>query len=64
MDGAVRRAGPLKFCDKHIFQRFWHGKDTTRTGAGLGLAIVDEIMKAHDGRVLIGDGPREARFLR
>lgn len=41
----------------HIFQRFWRGKDTNRTGAGLGLAIVDEIIKAHDGRVLIGDGP-------
>jgi two-component system, OmpR family, sensor histidine kinase TctE len=33
----------------HIFERFWRGRDAHHTGAGLGLAIVAEIARAHDG---------------
>lgn len=40
-----------------IFERFWRGKERTGTGAGLGLAIVTEIMKAHRGTVSVGDVP-------
>lgn len=40
---------------ERIFDRFWRGKGTTSPGAGLGLSIVQEIMKAHRGRVTVGD---------
>jgi signal transduction histidine kinase len=35
----------------HIFDRFWQARHTTRTGAGLGLAIVRGIVEAHDGAI-------------
>ncbi len=39
---------------RHIFTRFWRG-DRSRSratgGAGIGLAIVHELVRAHDGRV-------------
>jgi two-component system, OmpR family, sensor histidine kinase TctE len=41
----------------HIFDRFRRGKETRGTGAGLGLAIVREIMRAHGGEVLVFDRP-------
>ncbi len=40
-----------------IFERFWRGKGASWHGAGLGLAIVVETMKAHGGSVAVGDGP-------
>lgn len=39
-----------------IFERFWRG-DRNTGGAGLGLAIVDQIMKALQGSVLVDDAP-------
>jgi two-component system, OmpR family, sensor histidine kinase TctE len=39
---------------KHIFERFWRG-GKGGAGAGLGLAIVMEIMKAHQGSVSLDD---------
>jgi signal transduction histidine kinase len=41
----------------HVFERFWRGKATNSTGAGLGLAIVAEIMKAHHGSISVDDNP-------
>ncbi len=41
---------------ERIFDRFWRGKTAPAHGAGLGLAIVAEIMKAHGGRAEIGAG--------
>jgi len=42
---------------EHIFERFWRGRSAESRGAGLGLAIVREIMKMHRGEVEIGDNP-------
>jgi len=36
-----------------IFERFWRGKGTASNGAGLGLAIVREIMNAHHGSIRV-----------
>ena len=42
---------------ERIFDRFWRGKWPKTAGAGLGLAIVREIMKAHGGEVAVLDNP-------
>jgi len=39
------------------FERFWRGKAAPSPGAGLGLAIVAEIMKAHGGSAKVDAGP-------
>lgn len=39
-----------------IFERFWRG-DRSAGGAGLGLAIVDQIMKSLQGSVQVGEAP-------
>jgi signal transduction histidine kinase len=43
---------------ERIFERFWRGKGGPSHGAGLGLAIVVEIMKAHGGSVRVDAGPQ------
>jgi signal transduction histidine kinase len=40
-----------------IFERFWRGKGTASSGAGLGLAIVREIMNAHRGSIRVEQNP-------
>jgi signal transduction histidine kinase len=40
-----------------IFERFWRGKGTASNGAGLGLAIVREIMNAHGGSIRVDQVP-------
>jgi signal transduction histidine kinase len=40
---------------EHIFDRFWRSRNPKAEGAGLGLAIVREIMKAHGGVVTLAD---------
>ena len=42
---------------EQVFERFWRGKGTNSAGAGLGLAIVAEIMKAHQGSISVDDNP-------
>jgi signal transduction histidine kinase len=47
----------------HMFERFWRGKGVRTDGAGLGLAIVMEIVKAHGASITVSDRvPRGARF--
>jgi signal transduction histidine kinase len=43
---------------ERIFDRFWRGKGPKTEGAGLGLAIVRETMKAHGGHVAVADSSR------
>ena len=42
---------------QRIFERFWRGRGAARQGAGLGLAIVAEIAKAHSGSIEVADRP-------
>jgi signal transduction histidine kinase len=47
----------------HLFDRFWRGRKRRGGGAGLGLAIVAEIVKSHHGTISVGDNqPCGARF--
>jgi len=39
---------------ERVFDRFWRGRNRKSDGAGLGLAIVREIMRAHGGSVTVG----------
>jgi signal transduction histidine kinase len=42
---------------ERVFDRFWRGKGMQTEGAGLGLAIVRETLKAHGGTVSVTDAP-------
>jgi two-component system sensor histidine kinase BaeS len=45
---------------KHVFKRFWRGdrsRSRTTGGAGIGLAIVRELVRAHDGRIDVESVP-------
>ena len=63
----VDRAGRIEVADRgsgvprkvreNIFKRFWRGAGEKKEGAGLGLAIVREIMGAHRGSVSVADNP-------
>lgn len=63
----VDRAGRIDVADRgrgvpqkdreNIFKRFWRGAGEKKEGAGLGLAIVSEITRAHRGSVSVADNP-------
>ena len=40
-----------------VFERFWRGRSSRHSGAGLGLAIVAEIARAYDGTIQVSDEP-------
>jgi signal transduction histidine kinase len=54
---SVQDSGPGIPADDrpHIFERFWRGKGARADGAGLGLAIVLEIVKAHGASITVSD---------
>jgi signal transduction histidine kinase len=61
-DGAVEVAdrGPGVAAEdrERIFERFWRGRAAARgEGAGLGLAIVAQIVAAHGGTITVGNPP-------
>jgi len=46
----------------HVFERFWRSdksRSRSRGGAGIGLAIVRELVRAHDGRIDVSSHPGE-----
>ena len=52
---------------EHVFERFWRGeKSRSRTtgGAGIGLAIVKELVRAHGGQVSVDSAPGEGSTFR
>jgi signal transduction histidine kinase len=57
IDVADRGSGVLPKDRENIFKRFWRGAGEKKEGAGLGLAIVNEIMRAHRGSVSVADNP-------
>jgi signal transduction histidine kinase len=48
-----------------VFDKFYRGKSATKTsGAGIGLAITNEIVRFHGGRIWIEEVvPHGARFV-
>lgn len=42
----------------HIFERFWRGTNPTgAAGSGIGLAVVAELVRAHDGDITVDSTP-------
>lgn len=44
----------------HVFTRFWRGEKSrsrAKGGAGIGLSIVQELVRAHGGRVTVESTP-------
>jgi signal transduction histidine kinase len=41
----------------HVFDWFWHSRRQRRSGAGLGLAIADGLVRAHHGRLRLESRP-------
>ena len=57
----VRDDGPgIDPADRpHVFERFYRAKSSQATaGTGIGLAVVDQLVRAHGGVVGIVDGGR------
>ena len=57
IDVADRGKGVPPADRENIFKRFWRAVGEKKEGAGLGLAIVSEIMKAHGGFIRVSDNP-------
>jgi len=62
----VSDTGPGMAADElpHVFERFWRGRSSASSGgSGIGLAVVDELVRAHQGVVEVESRPGQgARF--
>jgi len=48
----------------HIFDRFWRGTNSTgASGSGVGLAVVAELVRAHDGDIAVDSTPGEGTLM-
>jgi two-component system sensor histidine kinase BaeS len=48
----------------HIFQRFWRGTNSTgATGSGIGLAVVAELVRAHNGDLKVRSEPGQGTVI-
>jgi signal transduction histidine kinase len=56
---SVKDSGPgIKPEDvPHLFDRYWQGTPNAERGLGLGLAIANEIVRAHAGRIWVEPSP-------
>jgi PAS domain S-box-containing protein len=48
----------------HVFERFWQAHESSRAGAGLGLAIAKEIVEAHGGHISVESTPGQGTIFR
>ena len=49
----------------HVFKRFYHvekSRDRSRGGAGIGVAVVKQLIEANGGRVAVESGAGLTRF--
>jgi two-component system phosphate regulon sensor histidine kinase PhoR len=49
---------------RHVFDRFYRGKDRDAEGFGLGLAIVRQAVRSMDGRIELDSSPGEGTCVR
>ena len=49
---------------RHVFDRFYRGKDRDAEGFGLGLAIVRQAVRSMDGRIELDSSPGEGTCIR
>jgi two-component system sensor histidine kinase BaeS len=48
----------------HIFERFWRGTNSTSAaGSGIGLAVVAEVVRAHDGGLQVRSEPGQGTLI-
>jgi two-component system sensor histidine kinase BaeS len=48
----------------HIFERFWRGTNSTGAGGtGVGLAVVAELVRAHEGDITVDSTPGEGTLM-
>jgi two-component system sensor histidine kinase BaeS len=49
----------------HVFERFWRGRaGRSKSGSGVGLAVVAELVRAHHGRVEVSNTPGKGASFR
>jgi signal transduction histidine kinase len=47
---------------RHLFERFWRGPQSSSSGSGLGLAIAGELAQRMGGEIAVSSGEGETTF--